>query len=63
MKSDVAKTLADFVTPLRQQVTGYIDDPAELDNLLARGAERARDVAAQTLRAVYARMGFLPPEG
>jgi len=31
--------------------------------LLARGAERARDVAGQTLRAVYNRVGFLPPTG
>jgi tryptophanyl-tRNA synthetase len=63
LKSDVGQALADFVTPLRQEVAGYTDDPAELDKLLARGAERARDVAGQTLRAVYNRVGFLPPTG
>jgi tryptophanyl-tRNA synthetase len=63
LKSDVAEALADFVTPLRQQVAGYTDDPAELDKLLARGAERAREVAGQTVRAVYDRVGFLPPTG
>ncbi|MGB8961960.1 MAG: tryptophan--tRNA ligase [Pseudonocardiaceae bacterium] len=63
LKSDVGQALADFVTPLRQAVAGYIDDPAELDKLLARGAERARDVAGQTLRTVYNRVGFLPPTG
>ncbi len=63
LKSDVAEALADFVTPLRQQVAGYTDDPAELDKLLARGAERAREVAAQTVRVVYDRVGFLPPAG
>jgi len=63
LKSDVGQALADFVTPLRQAVAGYTDDPAELDKLLARGAERARDVAGQTLRAVYNRVGFLPPTG
>ncbi|MBA2470850.1 MAG: tryptophan--tRNA ligase [Pseudonocardiales bacterium] len=63
LKSDVGQALADFVTPLRQAVAGYTDDPAELDKLLARGAERARDVAGQTLRTVYNRVGFLPPTG
>ncbi|MDQ4011262.1 MAG: tryptophan--tRNA ligase [Actinomycetota bacterium] len=63
LKSDVAEALADFVTPLRQQVAGYIDDPAELDKLLARGAERAREVAGQTVRAVYDRVGFLSAGG
>ncbi len=61
LKSDVAEALADFVTPLRQQVAGYTDDPAELDKLLARGAERAREVASQTVQAVYDRVGFLRP--
>jgi len=63
LKSDVGQALADFVIPLRQAVAGYTDDPAELDKLLARGAERARDVAGQTLRTVYNRVGFLPPTG
>lgn len=63
LKSDVGQALADFVTPLRQAVARYTDDPAELDKLLARGAERARDVAGQTLRTVYNRVGFLPPTG
>jgi tryptophanyl-tRNA synthetase len=63
LKSDVAQAIADFVTPLRQAVAGYTDDPAELDKLLARGAERAREVAAETVRAVYDRVGFLPPTG
>ncbi|HKR50380.1 MAG TPA: tryptophan--tRNA ligase [Pseudonocardiaceae bacterium] len=61
LKSDVAEAFAAFVTPLRHQVASYTDDPAELDKLLARGAERAREVAGQTLRAVYDRVGFLPP--
>jgi tryptophanyl-tRNA synthetase len=63
LKSDVGQALAEFVTPLRQAVAGYTDDPAELDKLLARGAERAREVAAETVRTVYDRVGFLPPTG
>lgn len=63
LKSDLAQVLAEFVTPLRRAVASYTDDPAELDKLLARGAERAREVAAGTLSVVYDRVGFLPSAG
>jgi tryptophanyl-tRNA synthetase len=49
------------VSPLRERVTAYLDDPAELDRILARGAERARGVAASTLADVHDKIGFLPP--
>jgi len=61
LKKDLAAVLVDFVTPLRAAVQAYLDDPAELDKLLARGAERARAVASETLRLAYDRVGFLPP--
>jgi tryptophanyl-tRNA synthetase len=35
-------------------------DPAELDAILARGAERAAEVAEATARRVYERVGLLP---
>ncbi|MEP9392244.1 tryptophan--tRNA ligase [Gordonia sp. VNQ95] len=61
LKVDTAEVLADFVTPLRGRVTEYLDDPAELDAILARGAGRAREVAAATLASVYDKVGFLAP--
>jgi tryptophanyl-tRNA synthetase len=61
LKKDVAEVVTEFVSPLRERVRGYLDDPAELDRILARGAERARGVAASTLAAVHDRIGFLPP--
>jgi len=61
LKKDVAAALTDFITPLRTAVASYLDDPAELDKLLARGADRAREVASLTLRTAYDRVGFLPP--
>jgi tryptophanyl-tRNA synthetase len=62
-KKDLAEVLAEFVTPLRDAVKTYTDDPAELDKVLARGADRARAVAADTLRIAYDRIGFLAPAG
>jgi tryptophanyl-tRNA synthetase len=61
LKKEVAEVVADLVTPLREKVRGYLDDPAELDAVLAAGAARAREVASVTLRAVYDAVGFLPP--
>ncbi len=61
LKKDLAEVVADFTTPLAARVRGYLDDPAELDAVLAVGAARARDVASVTLRDVYEKVGFLRP--
>ena len=61
LKVETADVLAEFVTPLRGRVTEYMDDPAQLDAILARGAERARSVASATLESVYDKVGFLSP--
>lgn len=63
LKSDLADELLAFVTPVREQVSAYLADPAELDKVLAKGAERARAVAAETITRVYDRVGFLKPTG
>jgi tryptophanyl-tRNA synthetase len=60
LKVDLAEVVVDFVTPLRDRTNELMADPAELDRLLAQGAERAREIAAVTLGQVYERMGFLP---
>ncbi|CAA9397454.1 MAG: Tryptophanyl-tRNA synthetase [uncultured Pseudonocardia sp.] len=61
LKKDLAEIVADFTAPLAERVRGYLDDRAELDRVLARGAGRAREVAGATLAAVHDRIGFLPP--
>jgi tryptophanyl-tRNA synthetase len=61
LKKDLAEVVTDFVSPLRERVSQYLDDPAELDRVLARGATRAGEVAGSTLAAVHERIGFLPP--
>jgi len=60
LKKDLGQVVADFVTPIRERTQGYLDDPAELDKILAVGAEKARALADETLRQVYERVGFLP---
>ena len=61
LKKDLAEVVGQFVEPLRERVRTYRDDPAELDRVLARGATRAREVAAATLTLVHEKIGFLPP--
>ncbi len=61
LKKDLADVVVAFTTPLAERVRLYLDDPAELDRILARGATRAREVSSATLAAVHDRIGFLPP--
>ena len=61
LKKDLAEVVVDFVTPFRDATHALLDDPAELDAIVAAGAARAREVAADTLAEVYDRTGFLPP--
>jgi tryptophanyl-tRNA synthetase len=60
LKKDVAEVVLDVATPYRDRTLALMADPAELDRILAEGAERARDVASATLARVYDRVGFLP---
>ncbi|MFJ6214464.1 tryptophan--tRNA ligase [Streptomyces sp. NPDC092296] len=60
LKTELAEVFTEWVAPFQQRTRAYLDDPAELDAVLARGAEKARAVAAETLAAVYDRVGFLP---
>ncbi|MFJ1734839.1 tryptophan--tRNA ligase [Streptomyces sp. NPDC088254] len=60
LKTDLAEVVVDFVTPFRERTQQYLDDPETLDSLLAKGAEKARAVAAETLSQAYERVGFLP---
>ncbi len=61
LKTAVAETVVDFAQPFARRTAELLDDPAELDRILARGAERARAVASATVADVYAKVGFLPP--
>jgi len=60
LKKDTAEAVVEFVTPIKARVDELVGDPAELEAVLAAGAQRAREVSAKTLNRVYERIGFLP---
>ncbi|MEU4682446.1 tryptophan--tRNA ligase [Streptomyces xinghaiensis] len=60
LKTDLAEVYTEWATPFRDRTREYLDDPETLDSILAKGAEKARAVAAETLARVYERVGFLP---
>ena len=59
LKKAVGEIVVDAVTPFRERMTELLDDPAELDRILARGAERAAVVADATMSRVRAAVGLL----
>jgi tryptophanyl-tRNA synthetase len=63
LKAAVADAVVEFVEPFAKRMTALLDDPHELDRILAAGAERAREVASVTLSAAYDRVGFLAAPG
>ncbi|WBU36833.1 tryptophan--tRNA ligase [Homoserinibacter sp. YIM 151385] len=58
-KKDLAELVADTFAPIRARALELLDDPAELDRILAASADRAAGVADATLARVYDRVGFL----
>ncbi|MBO3740497.1 tryptophan--tRNA ligase [Actinoplanes flavus] len=61
LKKDLAEVLVAFVKPIQERTRLYLDDPAQLDKVLAVGAEKARAVSAATLATAYRNVGFLSP--
>nr|WP_031516334.1 tryptophan--tRNA ligase [Streptomyces sp. NRRL F-5123] len=60
LKTDLAEIFVEWVTPFHERTKEYLGDPETLDSVLAKGAEKARAVAAETLAAAYDRIGFVP---
>lgn len=59
LKGAVAEAVVATVEPIRARTIELLADPAELDRLLARGAEKAAAKAQATLATVYERIGLL----
>ncbi len=61
LKAAVADAVVAFAEPFTERTTELLDDPAELDRILAQGAAKARAVAAPTVDSAYSNVGFLRP--
>ena len=58
-KTGLAEVVAETFGPIRARTLELLDDPAELDRVLAANADRAAEIADATLARVYDRIGFL----
>lgn len=58
-KKGLAEVVVETFSPIRERALDLLADPAELDRILARNAERAEEIAEATLATVYDRVGFL----
>lgn len=61
LKVDLADVVVESLAPIRERALELLEDPAEIDRLLAVGAEKAREIASVTLKNVYDRVGFMQP--
>jgi tryptophanyl-tRNA synthetase len=60
LKKDLAEVVTQSFAPIRERTQELLADPAELDRILARAAERANETADATLARVYNLIGLLP---
>lgn len=60
LKVDTADALQAFTEPLKQRYDELMDDRGELERILAKGAQRASEIAEPLLDRVYDNVGFLP---
>jgi tryptophanyl-tRNA synthetase len=63
LKGALADAVTGFLEPYQQRVAELTADPDSVDEVLAVGAARAREVAAATLARARAAVGFLPVRG
>lgn len=61
LKGDVADAVVAFLEPMQQRFHEIRSDEAAMNAVLAKGASKAREVAADTVRRVYDAVGFVLP--
>ena len=59
-KAKLTEMAVSVLGPINAEMKRLMDDPAELDRILARGAEKAAAIAEPVLAEVYETVGFLP---
>lgn len=60
LKADAAAAVVALLEPIQQRYSELMSDRGELERLLRAGAERAREVASNTLERTYRSIGLLP---
>jgi tryptophanyl-tRNA synthetase len=60
LKTELAEVVVAKLEPIRLRAQELMSDAAELDRLLAKGAQKANELAEKTLHQVYERIGFIP---
>jgi tryptophanyl-tRNA synthetase len=60
-KNDVAEALVTLLDPIRGRYEELRGDAGELQRLLGKGADKARETSTPTLEQMYGRMGFVRP--
>ncbi len=63
LKADAAAAVVEFLRPLHQRFTEFAGDPATVEAILAKGADKAQAVAAATLGRAQQAVGLLPRRG
>ena len=58
MKKQLAEDMVNVLTPIRERIEEYSSNKALLDKIAKEGAEKARESAAATLKAVREIIGF-----
>jgi tryptophanyl-tRNA synthetase len=62
LKRELAEVVIEALRPIRERYYQLMDDPAELDRILAIGAEQARAVAEPKMTLILERVGFVLPK-
>jgi tryptophanyl-tRNA synthetase len=60
-KQDVGDAVADHLAPVRERYAEIRPDRGVLEDILSKGADKARAIASETLATVRERMGVGPP--
>jgi tryptophanyl-tRNA synthetase len=62
-KEDVGRAVAEHLAPVRERYAALRPDQTGIERILARGAEKARAIASETVAVARERMGVGPPDG
>jgi tryptophanyl-tRNA synthetase len=60
-KQPVIEAINKELAPMRERARTYLDDPTLVKNIIADGCDRAKRLAAETMREVREAMGLSYP--